>query len=64
MIYEMRYYANKSAWEDEDENYVMIWENKDKNSHAYSSFFGYEVCSYDKRITKADIMKEFKKIIG
>lgn len=43
---------------------AKMFENKDKNSHAYSSFFGYEVCSYDKRITKADIMKEFKKIIG
>lgn len=30
MIYEMRYYTSKSAWEEENESYVMIWENKDK----------------------------------
>jgi hypothetical protein len=30
MIYEMRYYTSKSAWEAENESYVMIWENKDK----------------------------------
>ena len=32
MIYEMRYYTSKSAWEEENESYVMIWENKDKIS--------------------------------
>ena len=30
MIYEMRYYTTKSAWEEEHESYVIIWENKDE----------------------------------
>ena len=40
MIYEMHYYENKSAWEDEDEKYVMIWENKDKTPSANCTIAG------------------------
>ena len=40
MVYEMRYFASKNAWEEENENYVIIWENKDKSPTANGTIGG------------------------